>query len=358
MTLSIRRSQAGFGLLETSLVVVILAVISAAALSALTSAQRSGMSPQITADMENVQNVIRGYSRLNLHLPEPDKAVGKLETPPPGYLVGIVPRDTGTSSDQPIRYLVNAALVDKSRLSVSYLTDPSKLLLDHKIESRTVPNGLDFCLALINQEQSNQALPDGRRVAYALQSPKKGGPALPEKFQLSESPQLETRFVGYVELAADLGCFNVLSDLTSAVKDAAVYVDAHRLAEQGVATRQLLVKSAMQAIDWLDVRLAVWIAAEITNATNAILTNAQLWNEGKLSWSKPGILYQITRNAANIAIAGYYIDDTKVKMQSAKESLVKTQIQLKDSEIYRDSLKSELEIRLANIQAIQSKGLN
>lgn len=345
-----RHLQTGFGLLEATLVIAMLSVITVAAFSALVSAQRSAATPQISADMLRSSDTLRGRGRTEFRLPMPDEAVASPGRP--GYLEGWLPESAGGGTTQRIRYLVNVALV--SAPSPAYLTDASDLL-QGEISPRIAANGLDFCLALINEDQSGTSLPGGRRVAYGLQKSQENGAVPRTEFLPDGDPVLETRLLGHAELAADLGCYQAMSDLSASVKDAAVYYDALRLAEEGVAIRALSVRSSEQSVDLLHMRMAIWSVGLTTSSMNIVLANAQLKVHAIVGAVTTGL--QIVKNLLTIATMAQYVVDTNERLVAANEGLEKNREKLARSEAYRDSLKRELADRLANIHLAQEKGL-
>lgn len=353
------KRQAGWSLIETTLAVAVLSVVATLCFSLLMYAQRSNTAVQTSDELLGAQNTAQGVALSSFALPRPDDA--QPSPGRPGYLEGWLPGTgaLGGNNAARTRYLVNEALVSTS---VLYQPDGAKLLGD-LLPTRTQPNGLDLCFNLIQQEQKGKGLPDGQRVAYGLQRPMTGNATQPTQWMDSTDPSvtaaLDTRLLGYNELASDLGCLEAMSTLTAAIKAAAVYVDLVKLAQVNLDMRQAVLDYADLSVTLYILREAIWNTALITSIGNLTITLGNM-AVASAGGAAPAILLntlQIAKGLLIIATNEEYVRRTTELLEAAKVNLEK-QTKRRDEAIkYSDDLQAELNRRVDIASNLQQGGL-
>ena len=342
-------------MLEATVSVAVLAIISAAGFAALLAAQQGASSPRMAGEVKSAQNSVKGAAAAQFRLPMPDDAI--VSPGRPGYLEGWLPRNLEQPIGARTRYLVNATLVNAP--SLAYQLDPANLLQGNSV-ARTGANGLDFCVALINQDLTGATFPGGHRLAYAVQRSSEGrtGQQIStrwvEESELGAGP-METLTIGYAELASDIGCFDAMASISAEVKAAAVHADLLNLAEEEVAIRAVAAAAAEQFLHLMRLRIAIWSTGLATATSNLAVAFAGYYV--KTPASLVGSAMATTKNILNIVIMEEYTRNSIERLPVTEASWVAAVENLRLAELYRDTLNLELTGKLEQIRLMQEEGL-
>lgn len=352
--------QSGWTLLEMAIGLVLVGVIAVVVLGVM-----QGTDARLRADaqrlyVDRAEDAVYGaVLRLN-RFPAPDNAVPSPGRP--GFVEGWFPGERlGFPARQRLRYLVDSTLVD---LPVAvYQADPLRLARG-AVSGRTGVNGLDFCLALVRREQSGAALPGGSRLGFALQQVVGRNPTgQTDRLWLDDGAagplpdgvQTFTRASGYLGAATELGCFAKLAELSTAVRSTAVASDALKLAEEGVAFRQLALKSSKENLLNKTWRLGNWSTGIGTYGIDVMLTGILATQAG---WAGRAVAAtNIAALALVIAGVGVFINQTVDGIEAAHKDVAMSETVLGDAEHYRDSLQGLLSSEAARANQLQNRGL-
>lgn len=257
-----RSAHSGWALLETVVATALLGWVVFIIISMSKTADRERNSSQPLTVLVQSHLALVGYAVSHHQFPEPEQYI--LSPDRIGYLEGWLPtRKLGLPAPRGrIRYLVDAELVKSPTI---YNADPMNWT-EGKVLLRNQVAPIDFCASLLRRDLGGKSLPNGLRVAYAIQQASDGQGAVPlslphiwlkdtAQVDLPSDARLHTLQRGFTEIAVQMRCFQQLDEVVSNTKMAAAIFDMSKLAGQEVLRRELAIKKNEYSIANLTWRL-------------------------------------------------------------------------------------------------------
>lgn len=349
--------QCGVSLLEMAIVLFVLGLMSVAVVSVMQKGQQSTQTITNEDNLVSAENALYGYALSEYHLPPPENPVPSATRP--GFTEGWLPVRQLGLPNQRIRYLVDTALLNTP--STLYQVDPLELAGSH-IPKRTTPNGLDFCSALMLQEHSGLALPDGRKLGFAIQKVPSYSAETTHTMWLGDVDEVAhpgevqqiTRTAGYLEAMARLNCVPHMANLAASVRSTVTIADLLKLAEQGVAFKELSLKLAKESVVNKKWRMSVWVAGEASMGIDMIISVIQA-QEGPYAAAS----LAITEAALTSIIigTGIFLDQTRKGITAGEAGVTVAESDRDVAKAYRDKLNAQLAAISNQTNNLQKAGL-
>lgn len=365
MTRHATQRQKGWTLLEAALTCALLGLMSVIVYNTIRVMQEKSSVADEKEFLPRAEAAMAGWVRQGkFTLLVPDGATASPHRP--GYVEGWLPsRSLGLPPSRRVRYLVHESLVKD--LSDIYKPDPLQLADGHIMAREPAQiNGLDFCLVLMRNEMTGTALPDGMRMAFALQevtTTNHLGGALNQIWLADGAAgtapanvELSTLTAGFAEYSEWLGCRDKFARLAVGTKATVVQNELVKLAVQQVDYRLQAATIARDFRDNLDWTFANFFGLYLPQTILDVqinLVQMKLSKSGKVEGPKTlGVsIAEAVAIAAAVGYFGYKISSANVTVEAADKSAA-----LADS--YRKEVESLRDATAAQTNRDQIAGLN
>lgn len=262
MTPFARNYQRGFSLVELTVVVVIVALISVAMVSLVPLGGQALKQQHAATTMERANQSLLGYLQANLKLPFADAdGDGRADA---GTVAGWLPyQDLGLESPLRLAYTANPAFVAPPGDEFSPYYD------DTTLPSLPIINGLDLCRHMLNTASSAAPLAAlGMPAAYALAQPAAGVNLSIETLAKTQTLPGEhnpnvvmSHAEGIGELASQLACSDRLGRAQGAAQSAFAAVAIADLALFNYQFRSFDVRTSQAMLAGAEAGLAAAVSS-------------------------------------------------------------------------------------------------